>query len=42
MIAIIGMVIGIIAFVFALTSLILVLLLRSTISNALGKHKPML
>jgi hypothetical protein len=39
MAAIIAIIIGIIAFAFALTSLILVLLLRATVANELGKKK---
>jgi hypothetical protein len=39
MAAIIGIIIGAIAFAFALTSLVLVLLLRSTVAAQLGKNK---
>jgi len=39
MAAIIGIIIGVIAFAFALTSLVLVLLLRSTVAAQLGKNK---
>jgi hypothetical protein len=37
MAAIIAIIIGVIAFAFGLTALILVLLLRSTVANSLGK-----